>query len=102
MALSSMMEERKVLDLMDTSESAQLTVVLGHCDLLWRAEPTSEPLLNLAAQVPRIQSCDLLAPQPRGQHAGHLHSWETNGLRWHGGLHPSPLQFRDDPHLLLD
>lgn len=89
MAPSSMSEDRKVLDLANTSESAQLTVVLGHCDLLCRAELTSKPLLNLAAQVLRMQSCDLLAPQPRGRHAGHLHSWETNGLKWDGGYtHP--------------
>lgn len=87
---------------MDTSESAQLTVVLSHCHQLRCVELTSKPLLNLAAQVLRIQSCDLLAPQPRGRHAGHLHNWETNGLRWDGGLRPSPRLFREhDPCLFL-
>lgn len=90
-----------MLDLMDTSESVQLTVVLSHCDLLYCAELTSKPLLHLAAQVLRIQSCNLLAPQPRGRHASHLHIWETNGLRWDRGLCPSPLQFREDDSRLL-
>lgn len=87
---SGVMEGRRERDLTDASVAAQLTIAVGDCDLLRRADSPRKPLLHPAAQVLGIQSCDLPAPQPRGRCTSHLHSWETHGLRWDRRSLPIP------------
>lgn len=90
MVPSEVMEGGRELGLTNASVTAQLTVAVGHCDLLRGADPPRKPLLHPAAQVLGIQSCHRTAPQLRGRCTGHLHSWETHGLRWDGGSSPIP------------
>lgn len=66
MVPSGVVEGWREIDLADASVAAQLTVAVGYCDLPCRAVLPRKPPLYPAAQVLGIQSCNLLAPQPRG------------------------------------